>query len=100
MPGTDGPDALQQIRAASRMQHVVMMTGTARSQTSIDAIRSGAFSYLTKPLDLDQLRSVIRQALAARQGRRRAADDDSGGESQQPRVALAGGRRRCRTSTR
>ena len=42
-----------------------MMTAYGTSQTSIDAIRAGAFEYLTKPLDLDQLRAVIGQALAA-----------------------------------
>ena len=42
-----------------------MMTGYGTSQTSIDAIRAGAFDYLTKPLDLDELREIIRKALAA-----------------------------------
>jgi DNA-binding NtrC family response regulator len=73
MPGVDGLQTLQQLRARYPDVYVVMMTAYGTSQTSIDAIRAGAFEYLTKPLDLDQLRRVIRHALAARQGREEAA---------------------------
>jgi DNA-binding NtrC family response regulator len=69
MPGTDGLQALEQIRAGFPDVYVVIMTAYGSSQTSIDAIRNGAFDYLTKPLDLDQLRAVIRKALAAQRTR-------------------------------
>lgn len=69
MPGVDGLQALEQIRATFPDVYVVIMTAYGTSQTSIDAIRSGAFDYLTKPLDLDQLRGVIRKALSAQQTR-------------------------------
>jgi len=69
MPGVDGLQALEQIRASFPDVYVVIMTAYGSSQTSIDAIRSGAFDYLTKPLDLDQLRGVIRKALASQQTR-------------------------------
>ena len=49
-----------------------MMTAYGTSQTSIDAIRAGAFEYLTKPLDLDQLRTVIAHAIAAKRSREQA----------------------------
>jgi two-component system nitrogen regulation response regulator GlnG len=90
MPGADGLTALQQMRSRFPDLHVVMMTAFGTSQTSIDAIRAGAFEYLTKPLDLDQLRSVIRQALAARESRRRAARDETPHDGDLPRVALVG----------
>ena len=67
MPGIDGLQALQQMRARFPGIYVVIMTAYGTSQTSIDAIRAGAFDYLTKPLDLDQLREVIGKALAAQQ---------------------------------
>src|SRR5687768_1335434 len=73
MPGVDGLQTLQQLRSLYPDVYVVMMTAYGTSQTSIDAIRAGAFEYLTKPLDLDQLRSVIDQALAARRSRDRGA---------------------------
>jgi DNA-binding NtrC family response regulator len=67
MPGVDGLQALRDIRSRFPGVYVVMMTGYGTSQTSIDAIREGAYDYLTKPLDLDELRDVIRKALAAQQ---------------------------------
>src|SRR5512132_603052 len=65
MPGIDGLKALQEIRGRFPNLYVVMMTAYGTSQTSIEAIRAGAFDYVTKPLELDQLRSVINKALAA-----------------------------------
>ncbi len=65
MPGIDGVQALQQIREMFPDIYVVIMTAYGTSQTSIDAIRAGAFDYLSKPLDLDELREVIRKALEA-----------------------------------
>ena len=69
MPGVDGLQGLKEIRSRFPGVYVVMMTGYGTSQTSIDAIREGAYDYLTKPLDLDELREVIRKALAAQQAR-------------------------------
>jgi len=69
MPGMEGVPALEAIRSAFPEVYVVMMTAYGTSQTSIEAIRAGAFEYLTKPLDLDTLRSVIAKALAAQQVR-------------------------------
>jgi DNA-binding NtrC family response regulator len=64
MPGIDGMAGLDQMQARYPGLCVVMMTGYGTSQTSIDAMRAGAFDYLTKPPDLDQLRRVIGRAVA------------------------------------
>ena len=90
MPGIDGLSALQQMRSRFPDLNVVMMTAFGTSQTSIDAIRAGAFEYLTKPLDLDQLRTIIRQALAARESRKRAAGREGAADGPQQRVSLVG----------
>jgi DNA-binding NtrC family response regulator len=87
MPGTDGLQGLQQLRSAHPDLYVVMMTAYGTSQTSIDAIRGGAFEYLTKPLDLNQLRAVIDRALAARRTRDQAGVPES---ASLPRVTLIG----------
>ncbi len=86
MPGVDGLQALHEIRSRFPEVYVVMMTAYGTSQTSIDAIRAGAFDYLTKPLDLDQLRSVIGKALAARQIR----DEAHASAEEGPPVSLVG----------
>jgi DNA-binding NtrC family response regulator len=89
MPGVDGLQALQQLRSRYPDLYVVMMTAYGTSQTSIDAIRSGAFEYLTKPLDLNQLRTVIGQALAAKRSRENTVKTASE-QPAAPRVHLVG----------
>jgi DNA-binding NtrC family response regulator len=68
LPGIDGLQALNEIRGRFPDVYVVMMTGYGTSQTSIDAIRSGAFDYVTKPLEFADLRAVIDKALQVREG--------------------------------
>ena len=65
MPGIDGMAGLDQMQSKHPGLCVVMMTGYGTSQTSIDAMRAGAFDYITKPPDLDGLRRVISRALAS-----------------------------------
>jgi len=67
MPGVDGLAALDQVQARFPGLCVVMMTGYGTSQTSIDAMKAGAFDYITKPPDLDELRRLIARALDAGQ---------------------------------
>jgi DNA-binding NtrC family response regulator len=69
MPGMDGLATLVEMRHRHPDLYVVIMTAFGTSQTSIDAIRAGAFDYLTKPLDLDLLRGVIAKALASQRVR-------------------------------
>jgi DNA-binding NtrC family response regulator len=88
MPGVDGLQALQALRAEYPDVYVVIMTAHGSSQTSIDAIRAGAFEYVTKPLDLDALRGIITQASSARASR--PADADEPATPAQPSVALVG----------
>ena len=70
MPGVDGLAGLDQMQSRFPDLCVVMMTAYGTSQTSIDAMRAGAFDYLTKPLDLDELRRVIARAVASGAGAR------------------------------
>ena len=87
MPGMNGLEALQQLRARFPDLYVVIMTAYGTSQTSIDAIRAGAFDYVTKPLDLDELRSVITKALTAQR-----VGNEPGAEAPAPdvRITLVG----------
>jgi DNA-binding NtrC family response regulator len=90
MPGVDGLEALHLLRAQHPHLYVVIMTAYGTSQTSIDAIRAGAFEYLTKPLDLDQLRKVISEALAAKRSREDAAAQASSPADAHHKVRLVG----------
>jgi DNA-binding NtrC family response regulator len=73
MPGIDGLEALKRVRESDPNAYVVIMTAYSTSQTSIEAIRSGAFDYLHKPLDLGDVRHVIDKALTAQKLSRKAA---------------------------
>ena len=90
MPGIDGLQALQQMRARFPGIYVVIMTAYGTSQTSIDAIRAGAFDYLTKPLDLDSLREVIGKALAAQHIAESVGAPSLDASSEAPPVSLVG----------
>lgn len=73
MPGLDGLQALPIIRERWPETDVVIMTAYGNSQTSIDAMRAGAFDLLVKPLDLDHLRATIRRVLDAQRVRSQLA---------------------------
>lgn len=66
LPGSDGLEALRSIREGDPTVCVVIMTAYGTSQTSIEAMRLGAYEYLTKPLDLDVLKPLIERALETR----------------------------------
>ncbi len=76
MPGTNGLEALEMIRQVDPDIHVVIMTAYGTSQTSIEAMRLGAYDYLIKPLDLHELKKVINSALEARALSHKIEDED------------------------
>jgi two-component system response regulator HydG len=59
MPGMDGIEALQLMKGASPQTGVIMMTAYASVETAVSAMKLGAFDYITKPIDIDEVRSVI-----------------------------------------
>lgn len=90
MPGMNGIDALERIRGIDPQLPVIIMTAYGTSQTSIDAVRLGAFEYLTKPLDLDDVRKLIKKVLKSGDlGVDVKADSRGSSETAQP-VSLVG----------
>lgn len=68
LPGADGLAVLRAAKQLNPGVHVVIITGYASLDSAIEAVRSGAYDYLTKPFSLGQLDVVIgrirdRQAL-------------------------------------
>ncbi|CUU01626.1 two-component system, NtrC family, response regulator AtoC [Armatimonadetes bacterium GBS] len=63
MPGPTGLELLKKLRAKYPDLPVVMMTAFGTIPMAVEAIRSGAFEFLTKPLDMDSLFKVVRHAL-------------------------------------
>ncbi len=65
MPGMGGLEALKKIRDITKNIPVIMMTAFGDSDTAIEAMKEGAFDYLTKPLDGNELKEVIEKALTS-----------------------------------
>jgi len=73
MPELDGLALLDGIRAAKPPIQIIVMTAFGAIDTAVDAIRKGAFHYLTKPFKLDELVIFVRRAIEERALRREAA---------------------------
>lgn len=66
MPGIDGMELLEKIKAEQLDTGVIIMTGYASVETAVRALKQGAFDYITKPFDPEELSVVVRNALEQR----------------------------------
>ena len=66
LPGRDGLETMAGLRAGGWDGEVVMMTAFGSVATAVRAIQEGAFHYLEKPFDNDELLSLVRRALERR----------------------------------
>jgi DNA-binding NtrC family response regulator len=66
LPGMDGIEVLSKIKEESPETPVIIMTGFASIESAVDAIKSGAFDYLSKPFTPEELRISVRKALESR----------------------------------
>jgi len=62
MPGMDGLEMLKRIKAIRKESIVIVMTAFATVDTAVQALKDGAFDYVTKPFDPDDLSHLIRNA--------------------------------------
>jgi DNA-binding NtrC family response regulator len=62
MPGMDGLDILERLRAATQVPQVIMLTATKTVKTAVRAMKLGAFDYVTKPFDIDELILLVERA--------------------------------------
>lgn len=62
MPGMDGLEMLRRIKALKKDVIVIVMTAFATVNTAVIALKDGAFDYVTKPFDPDDLSHLIRNA--------------------------------------
>jgi DNA-binding NtrC family response regulator len=69
MPVMDGIAALQLIKEKYPLVEVVMLTGDATIDSAIEAMKSGAFDYLVKPFDIDQVTDKINAAVKRKRNR-------------------------------
>ncbi|MGA7105052.1 MAG: response regulator [Candidatus Deferrimicrobiaceae bacterium] len=62
MPGMDGMEVLARIRERSTEIQVIVITGYATVETAIEAMKQGAYDFIPKPFEPDQLRIVVNRA--------------------------------------
>jgi DNA-binding NtrC family response regulator len=66
MPGMDGMEVLGRVRENSYGPEVVMLSASDSARLGIDAIRKGAFDYITKPFDAEDLLETVRRVMEKR----------------------------------
>ena len=62
LPGMDGIQVLERIRAWNENIAVIIMTAYGDTRTTVDAIKRGAYNFVNKPFDLDELKALVRKA--------------------------------------
>ena len=70
MHGTDGIELQRRIHEIDPDLLVIMMTGYASVETAVAALKNGAYDYVTKPLDPDEIAHLVKRALAHKQTER------------------------------
>ena len=70
MPGMSGLDLIREIHALDSAIPIIAITAYASADDAIRAVREGAYDYLSKPFQIEDLRIIIRNALEARRLRR------------------------------
>src|SRR4051812_967593 len=65
MPEMDGMETLDRLRAIAPSVPIVMLTADRDVKTAVRAIQRGAYDYLTKPVDREEVVLVVRRALEA-----------------------------------
>ena len=63
LPDGSGIDLLREIKAASPSVAVVMITAHTSTKSAVEALKAGAFDYIAKPFDIDELKIIVRNAV-------------------------------------
>jgi two-component system, NtrC family, response regulator AtoC len=66
MPEMDGIAVTQALKANQPSLQVIVMTAFGSVETAVEAIRHGAFDYVSKPMNLDEIKTTVRRALSER----------------------------------
>lgn len=67
MNGISGEEVLRKVTAETPGIPVIILTGHGSIDSAVDAMRHGAYDFLTKPLNLDQLDMIVKRALESRE---------------------------------
>jgi len=62
MPGMDGVEVLREIKKIKPLTEVIMLTGNASVESAVEGMKLGAYDYLMKPCDTEELLSKVNKA--------------------------------------
>jgi len=79
LPDGTGLELLHEIHQQPCMPPVIMITGVRDTDLAILAMKEGAYDFIRKPMDADELSSTIGRVLGSSRGNRRVGSDDAGG---------------------
>lgn len=68
MPGMDGIEVLKKIKGDFPLVEVIMLTGHATVESAIEGMKTGAYDYMMKPCDFDELIAKVADAYDKKQG--------------------------------
>jgi len=63
LPGVSGIDILKKVKEDSPYTNVILITGNASAESAVEAMKEGAFDYITKPLNFEKLKILVAKAL-------------------------------------
>ena len=90
LPDGTGLDLLRRIEEAGRRERAIVITAYGSAEGAVEALKAGAYDYLTKPVDLKQFRNVVASALGRLPG---------SGPTVQPNLLPGSGREAARSGT-
>jgi two-component system OmpR family response regulator len=67
MPGMDGIETIREMKKKNPLTEVILLTGHASLESGIEGMKLGAFDYIMKPVNIDELLEKIRQAYERKQ---------------------------------
>ena len=94
LPDGQGMEIIHRIQKNQRSERCVVMTAYGSAENAVEALKAGAFDYLTKPVDLKQFRAVVASAVQAQQALPtkavRATPAETGERSDAPAIPGSG----------
>ncbi len=87
MPDCSGLDVLREAKALQPDLPGILMTAFSSTQTAIEALRTGALDYISKPFDVDEMKRVVAQAIERRHLREHGPEADDTPADGRPRAA-------------
>ena len=84
MPGTSGLEVTRIVHEKYPSLPIIVMTAFGSIETAVEAIHEGAFDFISKPMNLAELKKTVSRALAQRALQRRAETSNGGDEEENP----------------